>query len=414
MEALLEDIGPGLDAPAALTFVANAARDAGAVAEAAALQARAAAASPRHPGYALALAHLLELPQDLGGAVRAALDWCRAVAQFGEGSYSWLPLQARGLKGFLAGSCGWLESWAFARFQAASLGGAVSRINHLRSDKCAAREPFAPAPGMPPSTPWPPNAPVLASLQEAIDALTPLPPLPTERLAGRAWLDAQPWEPPQQQQPAAPSARAPPGPSHLAAEPSRGAEPGPPDSKARPPAAPAAPGPPAAAGAAGVAAAAGGAEASRAVGRLDALALLFTAVKNLCAGGALAAAAGLAAALGPAAEAAVAEDGRPLHETLIRNEAAYFNCIRQLLLEHPPPPLGHPSAAPAVTGACAPAAAAPRPEEQREAAVTVAGAPPPLFLLGDSHCLSGDSRLARFGVSQYVRHHAGCRASPTG
>lgn len=49
---------------------------------------------------------------------------------------------------------------------------------------------------------------------------------------------------------------------------------------------------------------------------------------------------------------------RKLHLTTVRNEAAYFNCIRQILEEHPPPEIS------------------PGSEIQ------------PLYLCGDSHCLS--------------------------
>ena len=89
---------------------------------------------------------------------------------------------------------------------------------------------------------------------------------------------------------------------------------------------------------------------------LDALALLFTAVKVVYLGGAI----GRAARLIELLEAARRASRKPLHTTLIRNEAAYFSCIAQLLREHPPPP--------------------PSPKQLR-----------PLFLCGDSHTLSGGS-----------------------
>ena len=89
---------------------------------------------------------------------------------------------------------------------------------------------------------------------------------------------------------------------------------------------------------------------------LDALALLFTAVKVVYLGGAI----GRAARLIELLEAAKRASRKPLHTTLIRNEAAYFSCIAQLLREHPPPPLG--------------------PSQLW-----------PLFLCGDSHTLSGGS-----------------------
>lgn len=54
---------------------------------------------------------------------------------------------------------------------------------------------------------------------------------------------------------------------------------------------------------------------------------------------------------------------KALHTTLIRNEAAYFSCIAQLLEEHPPPPI----------------------KAQLK----------PLYLCGDSHTLSGQLLLAR-------------------
>lgn len=91
--------------------------------------------------------------------------------------------------------------------------------------------------------------------------------------------------------------------------------------------------------------------------QLDALALVFTAAKLLFIGGALGRVRRLAAAAEPARRAA----RRPLHQTMVRNEAAYFGCVAQLLAPpHAPPP-------------------APAPGLDAR----------PLYLLGDSHCLSG-------------------------
>ena len=89
--------------------------------------------------------------------------------------------------------------------------------------------------------------------------------------------------------------------------------------------------------------------------QLDFLALLFTVVKLLYIGGALPRCARVVHLLDSAARASAQE----LHKTLIRNEAAYFGCVKQLVLQHPPPP-------------------------QPQAAGTL-----PLYLGGDSHCLSG-------------------------
>ncbi len=89
--------------------------------------------------------------------------------------------------------------------------------------------------------------------------------------------------------------------------------------------------------------------------QLDFLALLFTVVKLLYIGGALPRCVRVVHLLDSAARASAQE----LHKTLIRNEAAYFGCVKQLVLQHPPPPLP-------------------------QAAGTL-----PLYLCGDSHCLSG-------------------------
>ncbi|PNH11189.1 E3 ubiquitin-protein ligase [Tetrabaena socialis] len=67
-----------------------------------------------------------------------------------------------------------------------------------------------------------------------------------------------------------------------------------------------------------------------------------------------------------------------LHTTLIRNEAAYFGCVLQLLRGQPPP-----------TAAWSlPPPDAPSPVPQPPAASL-----PPLFLCGDSHCLSAAWRV---------------------
>ncbi|DBA71347.1 TPA: hypothetical protein ACH3X2_011156 [Trebouxia sp. C0005] len=95
--------------------------------------------------------------------------------------------------------------------------------------------------------------------------------------------------------------------------------------------------------------------------QLDFLALLFTVVKLLYIGGALPRCARVVHLLDSAARASAKE----LHKTLIRNEAAYFGCVKQLVLQHPPPP-------------------------QPQAAGTL-----PLYLCGDSHCLSGAWNLVQ-------------------
>lgn len=89
--------------------------------------------------------------------------------------------------------------------------------------------------------------------------------------------------------------------------------------------------------------------------QLEELAALLTAVKVLFINGALSTAAELCTLLQPLRQASA----QPLHETLIRNENAYFGCVLQLLADHPPP-------------------AVPRSPKRL---------PPPLFVLGDSHCL---------------------------
>ena len=89
--------------------------------------------------------------------------------------------------------------------------------------------------------------------------------------------------------------------------------------------------------------------------QLDFMALLFTVVKLLYIGGALSRCARVVHLLDAASRASAQE----LHKTLIRNEAAYFGCVKQLVLQHPPAPQPQPAAT------------------------------SPLYLCGDSHCLSG-------------------------
>lgn len=90
---------------------------------------------------------------------------------------------------------------------------------------------------------------------------------------------------------------------------------------------------------------------------LNALALLFACVKVLYLTGCVERARALCAV---AARAAEVTRPRPLHETLIRNEHAFYLCAKQLMDEAPPPPL--------------PDAAAGK-------------AAKPLYVLGDSHCM---------------------------
>jgi hypothetical protein len=91
---------------------------------------------------------------------------------------------------------------------------------------------------------------------------------------------------------------------------------------------------------------------------LDALAVIFTAVKVLYVGGALARCARLLDPVDAARRASL----KPLHMTLIRNEAAYFGYVQQLITEYPPPPRTPGRRLPRV-----------------------------LYLCGDSHCVSGAS-----------------------
>eukprot|EP00850_Spirogloea_muscicola_P017379 SM000148S01056 [mRNA] locus=s148:298226:303563:- [translate_table: standard] len=90
--------------------------------------------------------------------------------------------------------------------------------------------------------------------------------------------------------------------------------------------------------------------------QLDVLALLFTVVKILFLGGAVERArlmAGLVQHIRLASRV-------PLHNTIFRNEAAYFGCIHQLMEEHP--------------------ISLPLPPRDEQ---------PLLYLAGDSHCLTG-------------------------
>ncbi|CAL8471421.1 g10963 [Coccomyxa elongata] len=89
--------------------------------------------------------------------------------------------------------------------------------------------------------------------------------------------------------------------------------------------------------------------------QLDVLAILFTCIKVLYVGGAVGRTYQLIKAVEPARLASL----KPLHTTMIRNEAAYHGCVQQLLRQHPPPsPLTLP------------------PEQA-------------IYLCGDSHCLPG-------------------------
>ncbi|KAG2488055.1 hypothetical protein HYH03_013359 [Edaphochlamys debaryana] len=140
--------------------------------------------------------------------------------------------------------------------------------------------------------------------------------------------------------------------------------------------------------------------------QLDELALLFTSAKVLFVGGALAEAEALCAAVEPVRRASAAE----LHTTLIRNEAAYFCCVRQLLEGGNRPGVlqrrrrrggtAAGEAGGASRGDAAPQAAGAAAGE----AAGGGGEPRPLYLIGDSHCLSaawrevelrGERRLLR-------------------
>ena len=85
---------------------------------------------------------------------------------------------------------------------------------------------------------------------------------------------------------------------------------------------------------------------------LDALALLFAAVKILYLGGAVSRAQTLVAAIEPTRRAAA----KPLHETTIRNEHAYYCCVAQILAVDPrsAPPAYPAAASPPEAGAAPP------------------------------------------------------------
>lgn len=136
--------------------------------------------------------------------------------------------------------------------------------------------------------------------------------------------------------------------------------------------------------------------------QLDLLAVLFTAVKMLYIGGALTAAERLCTLIEPARRAS----RRPLHTTRIRNEAAYYGCVLQLLRGHPPPPwppeqlqplLHAPVHCVGVDAGGAAGGSAGSSSEHAAGSASAAAAtaalaalPRPLYLLGDSHCLSGE------------------------
>ncbi|CAM6126427.1 unnamed protein product [Calypogeia fissa] len=96
--------------------------------------------------------------------------------------------------------------------------------------------------------------------------------------------------------------------------------------------------------------------------QLDGLAVLFTVAKILFVGGALERAQQLARLIEPARLAS----SKPLHQTLIRNEAAYFTSVKQILDQYPIP--------------------LPLPPLKEQV---------PLYLAGDSHCLSAAWRKVR-------------------
>ncbi len=70
---------------------------------------------------------------------------------------------------------------------------------------------------------------------------------------------------------------------------------------------------------------------------------------------------------------------KELHTTLIRNEAAYFGCVLQLLRDHPPPQALPPGCSSSDSG----------PDTGMAPGGHTAAGARPLFLCGDSHCLSG-------------------------
>ena len=91
--------------------------------------------------------------------------------------------------------------------------------------------------------------------------------------------------------------------------------------------------------------------------QLDILAICFTCVKVLYVGGAIERARRLVALIEPARQAF----RTPMHQTVIRNEAAFHGCIQQLLQQQMPPSLP-----------CTPSKDVPI-----------------IYLCGDSHCLPG-------------------------
>lgn len=91
--------------------------------------------------------------------------------------------------------------------------------------------------------------------------------------------------------------------------------------------------------------------------QLDILAICFTCVKVLYVGGAVERARRLVALIEPARQAF----RTPMHQTVIRNEAAFHGCIQQLLQQQMPPSLP-----------CTPSKDMPI-----------------IYLCGDSHCLPG-------------------------
>jgi tetratricopeptide (TPR) repeat protein len=102
--------------------------------------------------------------------------------------------------------------------------------------------------------------------------------------------------------------------------------------------------------------------------QLDLLAILFTVTKVLYVTGALGTASELVALVNPLKHASRVE----LHHTSIRNEAAYFSCIAQILTEHPPP--------------------------------SDPGSTKEVFLIGDSHCLSSAWRTVELDGEPHIVH----------
>lgn len=95
--------------------------------------------------------------------------------------------------------------------------------------------------------------------------------------------------------------------------------------------------------------------------QLDLLALFFTVVKVLYVGGALERAYQAVQLIKPCCKASA----KKLHMTTVRNEAAYFNCIRQILEEFPPQEIT---------------------DDQIQ----------PLYICGDSHCLSSAWQILQY------------------